>query len=135
MAEIVPNVLIGRHTHFGIESGYVLDGEATLMVAGQPDKLLKAGESYQIPAGVPHDAKSGARGAKPDRRLMWSRRASRWRRRPLEAGQTGLGPGQRSAPFAEAYRSFSVARPTRARITEMIQNRTTTVLSCQPFCS
>jgi hypothetical protein len=34
-----------------------------------------------------------------------------------------------------AYRSFSDANPMSARITEMIQNRTTTVASCQPFCS
>jgi len=33
------------------------------------------------------------------------------------------------------YRSFRVARPTRASTTEMIQKRTTTVDSCQPFCS
>ena len=32
-------------------------------------------------------------------------------------------------------RSFSVARPTRASTTEMIQKRTTTVDSFQPFCS
>lgn len=64
IAEVVPNVLIGRHTHFGVEAGYVLEGEATLMVSGQPDKLIKAGDSYQIPAGVPHDAKSGPKGAK-----------------------------------------------------------------------
>ena len=32
-------------------------------------------------------------------------------------------------------RSFSVARPISASTTEMIQKRTTTVDSCQPFCS
>ena len=35
MAEIVPNVNIGRHTHPGPESGFMLDGEMVLMVAGQ----------------------------------------------------------------------------------------------------
>lgn len=38
MAEIVPNVNIGRHTHPGPESGFMLDGEMVLMVAGQADK-------------------------------------------------------------------------------------------------
>ena len=33
------------------------------------------------------------------------------------------------------YRSFNVASPTSASTTEMIQKRTTTVDSCQPFCS
>ena len=64
LAEVVPNVTIGRHTHFGPESGYVLEGDMVLIVAGAPDRALKAGDSYQIPAGAAHDGKSGAAGAK-----------------------------------------------------------------------
>ncbi|WP_312015300.1 cupin domain-containing protein [Bradyrhizobium liaoningense] len=64
MAEIVPNVNIGRHTHPGPESGFMLDGEIVLMVEGQPDKVVKTGESYQIASGAIHDAKSGPSGAK-----------------------------------------------------------------------
>lgn len=59
IAEIVPNVNIGRHTHAGIETGYVLEGELTLLVEGQPPKMMKVGDSYQIPAGTIHDARSG----------------------------------------------------------------------------
>ena len=36
MAEIIPNVLIGKHMHFGVESGYVLAGDVVLMVEGKP---------------------------------------------------------------------------------------------------
>jgi quercetin dioxygenase-like cupin family protein len=64
IAEIVPNAMIGRHTHFGVESGYMLEGAMVLMVAGQPDRILKAGDSYQIPANAAHDGKSGPAGAK-----------------------------------------------------------------------
>ena len=64
IAEIAPNVNIGRHTHPGPESGYVLDGEMTLLIEGQPPRSLKAGESYQIPAQAVHDARTGAQGAK-----------------------------------------------------------------------
>ena len=64
IAEIVGNALIGKHTHFGVEGGYLLEGEMVLMIAGQPDKPLKAGESYSIPAGAAHDGKSGPNGAK-----------------------------------------------------------------------
>ena len=64
IAEIIPNANIGRHTHFGVESGYMLEGEMVLLVEGQPPKLLKAGESYQIPAGAIHDGKSGPQGGK-----------------------------------------------------------------------
>lgn len=64
IAEIAPNVLIGRHTHPGPESGYMLEGEMILMIAGQPDKTVKAGESYQVPSGAVHDAKTGSKGAR-----------------------------------------------------------------------
>jgi quercetin dioxygenase-like cupin family protein len=64
MAEIVPNVNIGRHTHPGPESGFMLEGEMVLLVEGHPEKPLKAGESYQVPSGAIHDAKTGPNGAK-----------------------------------------------------------------------
>ena len=64
LAEVVANVNIGRHTHPGVESGYVLEGEMVLIVQGHPDKMLKAGDSYQIPMGAVHDGRSGPQGAK-----------------------------------------------------------------------
>jgi quercetin dioxygenase-like cupin family protein len=64
IAEIVPNVNIGRHTHPGPESAYMLEGEMVLMVQGQPDKTVKMGDSYQVPSGAIHDAKAGPQGAK-----------------------------------------------------------------------
>jgi quercetin dioxygenase-like cupin family protein len=60
IAEIAPNVNVGRHSHFGTETGYVLEGETTLLIDGQPPRVMKAGDSYLIPPGVVHDAKSGA---------------------------------------------------------------------------
>jgi len=64
VAEIGPNQLAGRHTHPGVDTGYVLDGEATLIIEGQADKELKTGDSYAVPAGIPHDVKTGAKGLK-----------------------------------------------------------------------
>ena len=64
IAEIVPNVKIGRHTHPGPESGYMLEGEMVLLVDGQPEKTVRVGESYQVPSGAVHDARTGAQGAK-----------------------------------------------------------------------
>src|SRR5215467_2692528 len=64
MAEIVPNVNIGRHTHPGPESGYMVEGEMVLFVEGQPEKIVKVGESYQVPPGAVHDAKTRQNGAK-----------------------------------------------------------------------
>jgi quercetin dioxygenase-like cupin family protein len=57
-AELAPGASAGRHTHPGMEMGYVLDGEVELMVQGQETKHLKAGDSWQIGPGVPHDAKT-----------------------------------------------------------------------------
>src|SRR5262245_40661126 len=64
IAEIVPNVNIGRHTHPGPESGYMLEGEMVLLIDGQPEKTVKVGESYQVPSGAIHDARSGPQGTK-----------------------------------------------------------------------
>ena len=57
IAEIAPGGTAGRHTHPGIETGYILEGEADVLIDGTPPLHLKAGDSYQIPAGAVHDAK------------------------------------------------------------------------------
>jgi quercetin dioxygenase-like cupin family protein len=64
IAEIMPNVNIGRHTHPGAETGYVIEGTLTLLVEGRPPIALKPGDSYQVPVNAVHDAKSGENGAK-----------------------------------------------------------------------
>ncbi|MEQ1951089.1 cupin domain-containing protein [Mesorhizobium sp. CN2-181] len=58
LAEIAPGASSGSHTHPGIETGYILEGEVLMSVDGQPDQTLKAGDSYLIPAGVVHDVKA-----------------------------------------------------------------------------
>lgn len=52
-----PGGFVAPHTHPGIEMGYILEGEAVMSIAGQPDRTVKAGDSYLIPAGVVHSAK------------------------------------------------------------------------------
>jgi quercetin dioxygenase-like cupin family protein len=52
--EIEPGVMVARHTHPGIESGYVLEGEFELPIQGQPTHRLKPGDGYQVPAETPH---------------------------------------------------------------------------------
>jgi len=56
VAEIAPGNCAGRHTHPGVESTYVMDGEILLKVEGKPDQKFKAGDSFQIPVGTAHDA-------------------------------------------------------------------------------
>jgi quercetin dioxygenase-like cupin family protein len=45
---------IGYHTHPGDEAGYVLKGTLVLKTRGQPDRLLKAGDSFFNPRGAVH---------------------------------------------------------------------------------
>jgi quercetin dioxygenase-like cupin family protein len=52
--EIEPGVTVARHTHPGIESGYVVEGGFELPIAGQPTRILKAGDGFQIPPETPH---------------------------------------------------------------------------------
>jgi quercetin dioxygenase-like cupin family protein len=59
IAELSPNVNIGRHTHPGAETGYVMEGGMTLLVEGKPPQTLKAGESYLVSPNAIHDARSG----------------------------------------------------------------------------
>jgi hypothetical protein len=44
--------------------GYLLEGEFTLLVEGQPPLVVKAGDSYKVPPGAIHDARAGDTGAK-----------------------------------------------------------------------
>jgi quercetin dioxygenase-like cupin family protein len=53
-ATIEPGVAVGRHTHPGIESAYVLEGSIELPVQGQPTRMIKAGDGVQIPPETPH---------------------------------------------------------------------------------
>src|SRR3954463_16375509 len=57
LVEVPPGLGIGRHAHPGIEAGYMRDGEATVSLDGQPDRVLKAGDAYRIPYGAVHDVR------------------------------------------------------------------------------
>ena len=52
--EIEAGVTIGRHTHPGIESAYILEGGFDLPIEGQPTRAYKPGDGFVIPPGTPH---------------------------------------------------------------------------------
>jgi quercetin dioxygenase-like cupin family protein len=54
--------VIGYHTHPGDEAGYVLKGSLILKVKGQPDRVLKAGDSFFNPRGAIHSVMAPADG-------------------------------------------------------------------------
>lgn len=59
--EIDPNALIARHTHFGLETSYVIEGSVDLTIEGDggSTKTYGPGEGFQVPAGAIHGGKSG----------------------------------------------------------------------------
>ena len=67
-ATIEAGVAVGRHTHPGIESAYVLEGGFELPIQGQATRALKAGDAFQIPPETPHAG--GAAGTAKSRILI-----------------------------------------------------------------
>lgn len=53
-AMLQAGAVIGYHTHPGDEAGYVLKGTFILKIKGQPDRWLKAGDSFFNPRGAVH---------------------------------------------------------------------------------
>jgi quercetin dioxygenase-like cupin family protein len=62
VAEFEPGATPGRHTHFGEEVGYVIDGTLLVEQDGKPAVTLKAGQGFIIPAGTIHNAKNTGSG-------------------------------------------------------------------------
>jgi quercetin dioxygenase-like cupin family protein len=50
---------IAKHTHFGVESSYVLEGSLVLEVAGQEAKTFGKGDAFQVPPLTVHGGKTG----------------------------------------------------------------------------
>lgn len=48
-----------RHSHPGEEMGYVIEGTVQLEIDGKPPLIVKAGETFFIPAGAIHTARNG----------------------------------------------------------------------------
>jgi quercetin dioxygenase-like cupin family protein len=61
-ATIPAGSTIGFHTHAGDEAGYVLKGTLILKTRGQPDRTLKAGDSFFNARGAVHSVTTAADG-------------------------------------------------------------------------
>lgn len=56
-----PGASVGRHTHFGEEIGYVIEGTLTVDIGGER-RTVGAGQAFAVPAGTPHDATNAGPG-------------------------------------------------------------------------
>lgn len=65
--EIATGAAAGRHSHPGIETGYVVEGEVVMEIEGEAPRTLVPGDSYLVPAGRIHDVR--AVGGRPARAL------------------------------------------------------------------
>jgi quercetin dioxygenase-like cupin family protein len=61
---IPPNGAVPRHYHPGEEFLYVIQGSAIHVEEGQPDRVLRAGDSYVIPPEAVHAPRGGPEGAR-----------------------------------------------------------------------
>jgi len=57
--ELEPGAAVARHTHPGVETGYVIEGGSVVTIDGVGEVSVGPGEVYQVPTGVPHSGKNG----------------------------------------------------------------------------
>jgi quercetin dioxygenase-like cupin family protein len=55
IAEVAAGTIVERHTHPGMESGYVIEGSFALPIDGKGNVSLEPGDTFQVPPYTPHD--------------------------------------------------------------------------------
>ena len=63
ITELAGGFKSGRHSHPGLVMAYVAEGEFWYLVDGQPERIYKVGESFQLPHSAIHN--EGAAGSAP----------------------------------------------------------------------
>ena len=62
IVELDPHAVAARHQHVNEQLGLVLQG-AMHFVIGDETRDLRAGDTYEIPSNIPHEATAGPDGA------------------------------------------------------------------------
>jgi len=62
VVELDPHAVAALHQHSNEQLGLVLRGTMTFKI-GSETRVLQPGDTYEIPANVPHEATAGAEGA------------------------------------------------------------------------
>jgi quercetin dioxygenase-like cupin family protein len=61
--EIPANGVVAEHSHVNEQMGVLLEGEMNFTIGGET-RLLRAGDVFRIPGGVPHSVTVGAKPVK-----------------------------------------------------------------------
>ena len=64
LVEVAAKTTVPPHTHPGTVFGYLLEGDYTMQIEGQPPRALQPGEWLQVPAQAVHEEHSGDRPAR-----------------------------------------------------------------------
>jgi quercetin dioxygenase-like cupin family protein len=64
LVEVAAKTTVPPHTHPGSVFGYLLEGDYTMQIEGQPARTLQPGEWLQVPAHAVHAEHSGDRPAR-----------------------------------------------------------------------
>ncbi len=59
LVEIEPNVLVARHTHPGLEDGFIVEGGGTFGLKGVADRAVGPNDTFQVPRETPHLLQNG----------------------------------------------------------------------------
>jgi quercetin dioxygenase-like cupin family protein len=62
VVELAPNAIVARHQHMNEQIGLVLKGTMTFTIGGET-RVIQAGDTYNIPGDLPHEASAGPDGA------------------------------------------------------------------------
>jgi len=89
VVELDPHAVALLHQHTNEQIGIVLRGTMTFKI-GSETRVLKAGDTYEIPANVPHEATAGPDGAAVID--VFAPIRADWRRFTAKAPQPALWP-------------------------------------------
>jgi quercetin dioxygenase-like cupin family protein len=64
LVEVPANTRVGRHTHPGKVVGYVVEGDYTIAIDGQPPRSLQPEDTLEVPSGAVHDEYTTSKPAK-----------------------------------------------------------------------
>jgi len=61
LVDLAPNSVVSEHRHHNEQLGFVIGGSLTFTIGGETKELIQ-GDTYVIPANIPHDATAGPDG-------------------------------------------------------------------------